>query len=144
MRPSPCYPATAAIAPQAEGLLARASRHGLFVLGGLSFATGALGLVVPLLPTTVFWIIAAWAWSRSCPRLLGRLYDLPGAGVHVRRWMEDGTLTRRGKFFAVSGLAFGLSMTILALHDRPLLLAAAGLPQLAAAFYLATRPESEG
>lgn len=144
MRPSPRYPATAAIAPQAEGLLARASRHGLFVLGGLSFATGALGLVVPLLPTTVFWIIAAWAWSRSCPRLLGRLYDLPGAGIHVRRWMEDGTLTRRGKFFAVSGLAFGLSMTILALHERPLLLAVAGLPQLAAAFYLATRPESEG
>ena len=62
----------------------------------------------------------------------------------VRRWMEDGTLTRRGKFFAVSGLAFGLSMTILALHERPLLLAVAGLPQLAAAFYLATRPESEG
>mgnify|MGYP006921756025 CR=1 FL=1 len=44
--------------------------------------------------------------------------DLPGAGIHVRRWMEDGTLTRRGKFFAVSGLAFGLSMTILALHER--------------------------
>lgn len=144
MRPSPCYPATAAIVSQAPGLLAKASRHGLFVLGGLSFATGALGLVIPLLPTTVFWIIAAWAWSRSCPRLLRRLYDLPGAGAHVRRWMEDGTLSRRGKFFAVGGLAFGLAMAILALHDRPLILAAAGLPQVAAAIYLATRREGSG
>ena len=58
--------------------------------------------------------------------------------------MEDGTLTRRGKFFAVGGLAFGLSMAILALHDRPLLLAAAGLPQVAAAIYLATRREGHG
>ena len=42
--------ATAAIAPPASGMLDRALRHGLFLLGGLSFATGALGLVVPLLP----------------------------------------------------------------------------------------------
>ena len=60
MPPSPCHPATAAIAPRASGLLERAGRHGLFLLGGLSFATGTLGLVVPLLPTTIFWIIAAW------------------------------------------------------------------------------------
>ncbi|MBP6802311.1 MAG: DUF454 family protein, partial [Zoogloea sp.] len=83
MPPSPCHPATAAIAPRASGLLERAGRHGLFLLGGLSFATGTLGLVVPLLPTTIFWIIAAWAWSKSCPRLQQRLYALPGAGPPV-------------------------------------------------------------
>lgn len=144
MRPSPCHAATAAIAPPRPGMLARAGRHGLFLLGGLSFAVGAAGLLVPLLPTTIFWIIAAWAWSKSCPRLQQRLYALPGAGPHVRSWLEDGTISRRGKLFAVSGLLFGLAMTALALHDQPLILTAAGLPQLAAALFVASRREGHG
>lgn len=144
MPPSPCHSATAAIASPMPGMLARAGRHGLFLLGGLSFAIGTLGLLVPLLPTTLFWIIAAWAWSKSCPRLQHRLYALPGAGPHVRSWIEDGTISRRGKHFAVSGLLFGLAMTALALHDKPLILTAAGLPQLAAALFVATRREGNG
>ena len=144
MRPSPCHPASVVAAPPAPGWLARASRHGLFLLGGLSFAVGTLGLILPLVPTTIFWIIAAWAWSKSCPRLQHRLYALPGAGPHVRSWLEDGTISRRGKLFAVSGLLFGLAMTALALHDQPLILTAAGLPQLAAAFFVASRREGSG
>ncbi|MDD3328924.1 MAG: YbaN family protein [Zoogloea sp.] len=144
MRPSPCHAATAAIAPPRPGMLARAGRHGLFLLGGLSFAVGAAGLLVPLLPTTIFWIIAAWAWSKSCPRLQQRLYALPGAGPHVQSWIEDGTISRRGKLFAVSGLLSGLAMTALALHDQPLILTAAGLPQLAAALFVASRREGHG
>lgn len=144
MPPSPCHAATVAIARPAPGLLARVGRHGLFLLGGLSFAIGTLGLIVPLLPTTLFWIIAAWAWSKSCPRLQQRLYALPGAGPHVKSWIEDGTISRRGKRFAVAGLMFGLAMTALALHANPLILAAAGLPQLAAALFVATRREGSG
>lgn len=78
-----CQEATSFAAP-AGGLLSSAGRHGLFILGGISFAVGAVGLVLPLLPTTIFWIIAAWAWSKSCPRLQQRLYAVPGAGPHVR------------------------------------------------------------
>ena len=144
MPPGPCYHATAAIAPPAPGMLARAGRHALFLLGGLSFATGTLGLIVPLVPTTIFWIIAAWAWSRSCPRLQHRLYALPGAGPHVKSWIEDGTISRPGKLFAVAGLLFGLAMTALALQASPLILAAAATPQLAAALYVATRREGVG
>ena len=144
MPPSPCHPATVTIAPRASGLLERAGRHGLFLLGGLSFAIGTLCLVVPLLPTTIFWIIAAWAWSKSCPRLQQRLYALPGAGQHVRSWIEEGTISRRGKLFAVGGLLFGLAMTALALHDQALILTAASLPQLAAVLFVASRREGSG
>lgn len=144
MPPSSCHPATAAIARPAPGMLARASRHGLFLLGGLSFAVGTLGLILPLVPTTIFWIIAAWAWSKNCPRLQQRLYALPGAGPHVKSWIEDGTISRRGKLFAVGGLLFGLAMTALALHANPPLLTAVALPQLAAALFVATRLEGNG
>jgi len=129
------------LAAPAPGLLASAGRHGLFLLGGLAFATGAVGLIVPVLPTTVFWIIAAWAWSKSCPRLQQRLYALPGAGPHVRAWMEAGTISRRGKHFALGGLCVGLAGCIALLHASPLILALAGLPQVAAGLYIASRPE---
>ena len=138
-----CQDATSIAAPSGD-LLASAGRHGLFILGGISFAVGAVGLVLPLLPTTIFWIIAAWAWSKSCPRLQQRLYALPGAGQHVRSWIEEGTISRRGKLFAVGGLLFGLAMTALALHDQALILTAASLPQLAAVLFVASRREGSG
>lgn len=129
------------LAAPAPGLLASAGRHALFLLGGLAFATGAVGLIVPVLPTTVFWIIAAWAWSKSCPRLQQRLYALPGAGPHVRAWMEAGTISRRGKHFALGGLCVGLAGCVALLHASPLILALAGLPQVAAGLYIVSRPE---
>lgn len=129
------------LAAPAPGLLASAGRHALFLLGGLAFAGGAVGLIVPVLPTTVFWIIAAWAWSKSCPRLQQRLYALPGAGPHVRAWMEAGTISRRGKHFALGGLCVGLAGCVALLHASPLILALAGLPQVAAGLYIASRPE---
>ena len=110
-------------------------------MGGISFAIGAIGLVLPLLPTTIFWIIAAWAWSKSCPRLQQRLYAMPGAGPHVRAWIEEGRINRRGKQFALGGLTFGLAMTTWALYASPVILAVASLPQIVAGFYIASRPE---
>lgn len=135
-----CQDATSFAAP-AGGLLSSAGLHGLFILGGISFAVGAVGLVLPLLPTTIFWIIAAWAWSKSCPRLQQRLYAVPGAGPHVRAWIEEGRISRRGKQFALGGLAFGLATCAWALYATPVILAAAGLPQVIAGFYIASRPE---
>lgn len=135
-----CRDATSIAAP-AGNLLSSAGRHGLFVMGGVSFAIGAIGLVVPLLPTTIFWIIAAWAWSKSCPRLQQRLYAMPGAGPHVRAWIEEGRINRLGKQFALGGLTFGLAMTTWALYASPWILAVAGLPQIVAGFYIASRPE---
>jgi len=135
-----CQDATSFAAP-AGGLLSSAGRHGLFILGGISFAVGAVGLVLPLLPTTIFWIIAAWAWSKSCPRLQQRLYAVPGVGPHVRAWIEEGRISRRGKQFALGGLAFGLATCAWALYATPVILAAAGLPQVIAGFYIASRPE---
>lgn len=138
MRPAACQDSIALSSP-----LPGIARHGLFLLGGASFVTGAVGLVLPVLPTTVFWIIAAWAWSKSCPRLQRKLYTLPVAGPHVRAWIEEGRISRRGKHFALGGLAFGMLASALVLADQPLVLGLASLPQLAVAAFLATRPTGE-
>ena len=64
-----------------------------------------------------------------------------GARPHVRAWMEAGTISRRGKHFALGGLCLGLASCVALLHAAPLILALAGLPQVAAGLYIASRPE---
>ena len=41
----------------------------LFLLGWIFFAIGAVGVVVPGLPTTPFMILALWAFSNGSERL---------------------------------------------------------------------------
>ena len=45
------------------------------LLGTLCVGLGAIGTVVPGMPTTVFLIVAAWLYARSCPGLHRRLIE---------------------------------------------------------------------
>ncbi len=48
-------------------------RWGLAATGFLCVAVGAVGTVVPGLPTTIFLIVASWCFTRSCPWLDERM-----------------------------------------------------------------------
>ncbi|MFI4892363.1 MAG: DUF454 family protein [Phycisphaerales bacterium JB058] len=48
-------------------------RWAVALLGVLAVAVGAVGVVVPGLPTTIFLIIASWCFAKSCPWLETRL-----------------------------------------------------------------------
>lgn len=47
----------------------RVGRWALTVLGGLFVVLGAIGVFVPGLPTTIFLIVACFAFARSCPAM---------------------------------------------------------------------------
>lgn len=104
------------------------------------FAIGLLGVVLPLLPTTIFWIVAAACFAKGCPAMARRIYGWPGFGPAVEGFLTQGIISRRAKISALVGKAVAVVLVLL----TPLA-AAAKLITVAvialAAVYVVTRPE---
>ena len=74
----------------------------LWALAGLLAVTiGAIGVVVPLLPTTPFLLIAAFAFARSSKRLTRWLHEHPKFGPLIDNWQRYGSIDRRSKQISI-------------------------------------------
>jgi uncharacterized membrane protein YbaN (DUF454 family) len=134
-RPSPRLP---------RRRLRKAAQHGarpfLFALGWAFLVVGVAGIVLPLVPGTLFLILAAACFTRSSPRFEAWLLSHPVLGPPVRQWRETGSIHRGAKIFATVSLA--LSWALILWSDAPAfvdVLTAAIL--CAVAIYIVTRPE---
>lgn len=71
-------------------------------LGLVCVGIGGIGVVVPGLPSTGFFILAAAAFARSSPRLEAWLLGLPGVGPMVRDYRAGLGMPRRAKVTAIA------------------------------------------
>ncbi len=84
------------------------SRYAYLTAGVIFVALGALGVPLPLLPTTPFLILAAACFARSSPRLHRWLYRQKVLGSMLRDWEERRCVTCQVKIVAVcSVIGFG-------------------------------------
>ena len=75
-------------------------RWAWWLLAYASLGTGIVGIFVPVLPTTVFILMAAWAAARSSPRLHEWLWYHRLFGPMLRDWARGGWVSRRAKWNA--------------------------------------------
>jgi len=88
---------------------------------GLIFlAAGAIGLFLPLWPTTIFWILALLCLSDSFPGLRDWIYRRPGLGPVIRTFMEQGRLSRKSKIAALGGMILAGLISSLLMSASPL------------------------
>jgi hypothetical protein len=73
-----------------------------FVIGLLAVGIGALAIVVPGLPSTMFFVFAAWCFSRSSPRFERWVLELPSIGPMVRDYRAGLGMPRRAKVLAMT------------------------------------------
>lgn len=91
-------------------------RRSLYLFAGAAaFATGTIGIFLPLLPTVPFYILAAFCFGRSNPVWEARLLDHPQFGHHIRRWRDRGSISRRAKYFAIAMLGSSAAIGLVAL-----------------------------
>lgn len=89
-----------------------------FLAGWVAVGVGGIGIVVPGLPTTVFFIIAASCFARSSPRFEHWVLDLPRIGPLVRDHRAGLGMPRRAKAWAVGTMVVFASLSALAV-GRP-------------------------
>jgi uncharacterized membrane protein YbaN (DUF454 family) len=83
----------------------------LWLVLGITFvALGFIGAFLPLMPTTIFLILAVGCFARSSPRLEAWLLAHPRFGKTLRAWREDGAIAPRAKIMACSGIAIGYAL----------------------------------
>ena len=90
-------------------------RFGLLALGWVAVALGGLGVVVPGLPTTGFFVLAAACFARSSPRFEQWVLGLPKIGPLVRDHRAGLGMPRRAKVVAIVMMLAACSLSSLAL-----------------------------
>lgn len=84
----------------------------LFALGWVCVALGIIGIVTPVMPGTVFLILAAWLFSRSSPRFEAWLLGHPKLGPTVVAWRENGVVPRWAQWVATGSMAFSFGILV--------------------------------
>lgn len=112
-----------------------------YSIGAVAFALGVIGVMLPIVPTVPFLLIAVWAFARSSPQLHQKILSHRIYGPPIRAWQEHGAIGRVAKIWAVSAMAAGVVIALW-MGLPAWLIAGQTIICLSVALYVVTRPES--
>jgi uncharacterized membrane protein YbaN (DUF454 family) len=124
-------------------MLTRAARITWLVIGILSLGLGALGILLPLLPTTPLVLLAAFSFARSSDRLHRWLLEHDVFGALIENWRLYGAISRRAKVLSVVSMAAVLLLSLVMAAPTYVIVVQAVVLGAAALFIL-TRPLPPG
>jgi uncharacterized membrane protein YbaN (DUF454 family) len=108
-------------------------------LGLVALGLAAIGAVLPVMPTTVFLLIALWAFARGSPEWAERLRRHPTYGEFIRNWEERGAIPTRAKILAVTMMAASLGV-LAAVTRNAWIVGGVGLVLVGVSAYVVSRP----
>jgi uncharacterized membrane protein YbaN (DUF454 family) len=133
---------TAAI--DAPPVRARPIRWMWFTIGWIAVPIGFIGIFVPGLPTTVFFVVAASCFAKSSPRFEQWVLGLPKVGPLVRDYRAGLGMPRRTKAFAIAVMWVFVAISIVFTVDHPAVrLAIAALAVVGTLYILVRVPTRE-
>lgn len=115
-------------------------RYGLMAFGWLNVGLGIAGMLLPVMPTTIFLILALWAFSKSSIRFHDWLYSHPRLGRSLRAWHRHRVIPLPAKCLAVAMMVASLLYVTLFVAEGWALPFGLGLGLAAVAAYIVTRP----
>ena len=79
------------------------TRNILYIISGsISLALGTLGIFLPLLPTTPFYLLTAWLYMKGSEKLYRKVMSNKFFGTIVRDFQENKTIPLKTKIITVS------------------------------------------
>jgi len=110
------------------------------VLGTIFLGLGAVGLVLPVLPTTPFVLLAAACYLRASERLHRRLVTSRTFGPTIIAWQEHGAIPPRAKVIAIALIALTFGLSVLFVVEPPLMRAGLVALGIVLSVWLLRRP----
>lgn len=120
---------------------AGAVRFTYLVAGFVLLALGIIGAFLPLMPTTIFIILAAGCFARSNRRIEAWLLANKRFGPMIRAWRAERAIPRRGKILATVGMVVGYALFLIGAHPALWLNLVVLAFFIACAWYVISRPE---
>ncbi len=90
----------------------------LMAVGWFFVIVGAIGIVVPVLPTTPFLLISLWAFSQSSDRFHAWLFNHRIFGPPLQAWEQHGIIPMRAKTIALLTMAVS-AILVISLTETP-------------------------
>ncbi|WP_018998040.1 YbaN family protein [Hirschia maritima] len=100
-----------------------AKRFFWMICGFLALGLGIAGVILPLLPHTVFLLIAAFCFSRSSERLHNWLINHKHLGPPIKDWNDHGAIPTGAKILATLMMGGALASAFLLHAPQPVVIA---------------------
>ena len=115
-------------------------KTGYFIIGIVALVLGIIGAFLPVMPTTVFILIAAWAFARSSDRLHNALLSHPKTGPAIRAWRHNQCIPKKAKILAI--ISITISWGIVWLTTSVQVSIIVGVILILVSIFILTRPST--
>lgn len=114
-------------------------RFAWLAFGIACLVTGIIGIVVPLLPTVPFLLLAAFSFERGSPRMHNWLISHARLGPPIEDWKHHGAISKRSKTLALVGI-IGLLVLSVVMGAPVYAIGLQAVILSAVAFFILSRP----